>query len=54
MSKINWRKASMNWRAILATAPLAILVCTLSPLSVSAQEQGEKTFASPKDAAQAL
>lgn len=54
MSEINWRKGSMNWRTILPTASLAILFCTLSPLSASAQEQGEKTFASPKDAAQAL
>lgn len=54
MSEINWRRKPMNWRAILPTASLAILLCTLSPLSASAQEQGEKTFASPKDAAQAL
>ena len=44
----------MHWRAILPTASLAILLCTLSPLLAAAQEQGEKTFASPKDAAQGL
>lgn len=44
----------MNWRAILPTASLAILFCALLSLPASAQEQGEKTFASPKDAAQAL
>ncbi len=54
MSETNGRRRSMNWRATLPTALLAILLCTLSPLPASAQEQGEKTFASPKDAAQAL
>lgn len=54
MSEMNWTRRSMNWRALLPAASLAILLCTLSPLPASAQEQGEKTFASPKDAAQAL
>jgi hypothetical protein len=43
----------MNWR-VLPAASAAILLCTLSLLPASAQEQGEKTFAAPKDAAQAL
>ena len=44
----------MKWRAILTTAVLAISIYSLSPRPAFAQETGQKTFASPKDASQAL
>jgi len=42
------------WRATLTTALLAVSLGLLLPRSASAQETGEKTYASPKDASQAL
>ena len=44
----------MKWRATLTTALLAISLCSLPVRPASAQEAGEKTFATPKDASQAL
>ena len=49
-----WRRRLMKLRVLLTIAWMTILTCTLAVQPASAQEAGEKTFASPKDAAQAL
>jgi hypothetical protein len=54
MSEMQRRRKSMNRRAALSATSLAFVLCALSSLPASAQDQGEKTFAAPKDAAQAL